>query len=254
MPISARMSLCCLLGLLAWSQTGCNMVPHQTLRLSQLRAQQLYAQNKSLAMEAGQASQRAQQLESQLSIANQRIGNLKQEREHYISLHGRNPLSDSLTRRFQALADRYPDFEFDPETGVSKFHSDILFSSGSDHLKTSAHPLLQEFAEIMNEGDARRLNILVVGHTDDQRIAKNATKAKHATNWHLSTNRANSVALSLGKFGIGQDRMGVAGYSMYQPLVANKDDESRQRNRRVEIFVLAPDAAVAGWESGGLRE
>ena len=50
-----------------------------------------------------------------------------------------------------------------------------------------------------------------------------------------------------------KDRMGVAGYSMFQPLVANKDDESRQRNRRVEIFVLAPDAAVAGWEPGGLQ-
>ena len=42
--------------------------------------------------------------------------------------------------------------------------------------------------------------------------------------------------------------MGAAGYSMYQPVVPNKDAPSRQKNRRVEIFVLAPDAAVAGWD------
>ncbi len=252
MPVPARLSLCCLLGLLAWSQTGCNMVPRQTLRLSQLRARQLYTQNKSLTVESGK-------LQSELNIANQRIANLNRERQHYISLRDQlhqqgSPLSNGLTQRFQALADRYPDFEFDPQTGVSKFHSDILFSSGSDQIKTSAQPILQEFAEIMNDGDARRLKVLVVGHTDDRRIAKRSTKTKHPTNWHLSTNRANAVALSLAKFGIQQDRMGVAGYSMYQPLVPNKDEKSRQRNRRVEIFVLAPDAVVAGWDPGGLRE
>jgi chemotaxis protein MotB len=30
--------------------------------------------------------------------------------------------------------------------------------------------------------------------------------------------------------------------------VPNKDDASRAKNRRVEIFVLAPDATVAGWD------
>jgi chemotaxis protein MotB len=48
--------------------------------------------------------------------------------------------------------------------------------------------------------------------------------------------------------------MGAAGYSMYQPVVANKDEKSRQQNRRVEIFVLAPDAVVAGWDKGSERK
>ena len=39
--------------------------------------------------------------------------------------------------------------------------------------------------------------------------------------------------------------MGVAGYSMFQPVAPNDSDESRQRNRRVEIYILAPDAQVA---------
>ncbi|MEZ6046161.1 MAG: OmpA family protein [Planctomycetaceae bacterium] len=159
-----------------------------------------------------------------------------------------NPLSDATSRRFQELAEKYKDFEFDPHTGVSKFHSDILFDSGSDRLKKDAMPLLSEFAAIMNDGDARNLNILVVGHTDDKNIVRSATKTHHPTNWHLSTNRANSVVLALSQGGVAETRMGAAGYSKYQPVMDNVDDGTRSKNRRVEIFVLAPDAIVAGWD------
>jgi chemotaxis protein MotB len=47
--------------------------------------------------------------------------------------------------------------------------------------------------------------------------------------------------------------MGVAGYSMHQPARPNTSDSARQENRRVEIFVLAPDAAVAGRDLPGTR-
>jgi chemotaxis protein MotB len=43
--------------------------------------------------------------------------------------------------------------------------------------------------------------------------------------------------------------MGVAGYNKYQPLVPNTNDSSRQQNRRVELFVLAPETAIAAAES-----
>jgi chemotaxis protein MotB len=83
---------------------------------------------------------------------------------------------------------------------------------------------------------------------------KAGTKSHHPTNWHLSTNRADSVVLELSRCGVKESRMGAAGYSMYQPVVANKDDGSRRQNRRVEIYVLAPDAVVAGWDPNLIRE
>lgn len=256
---------------LLFAQIGCSTVNPQQLRQAQLRSMQLYQQNKQLAAERDQYNQMAQTLASErnqlqqqvanlqqdLSIADQRLDNYANEsaelKQRYVSLLNQaknqtNPLSESATRRFEELSRKYPEFEFDPQTGVSKFHSDILFSSGSDQIAERGRQLLTEFASIMNDGDAQRLNILIVGHTDDQRIAKPSTKAKHPTNWHLSTNRANSVALILGKAGVKEARMGVAGYSMYQPVVPNKDAASRAKNRRVEIFVLAPDAVVAGWD------
>jgi len=261
MPISIRIFLLCLAGLLSASQTACNMVPQQAMRQSQHRAYALYRQNRSIAAQnqslQGDRQRLAQEnsaLQQRLQIADGRIDNLNAERsqlqQRYISMlnGGSNPLSSDATRRFQELAKKYPEFEFDPNTGVSKFNTDILFASGSAQIKGQAHPLLKDFAKIVNHKDAKQLNILVVGHTDDKPIARKGTKTRHATNWHLSTDRADSVVLALSKYGVREHRMGAAGYSKHQPLVANKGDKSRQRNRRVEIFVLAPDAAIASWD------
>ncbi|MEX2286588.1 MAG: OmpA family protein [Planctomycetaceae bacterium] len=249
MPVSARISLSCLVGFLLCGSTGC-VVPQQAYMQSQYRAVQLCQQNRALAMDRDN-------LRTQLSVANKRFDNLQADRSElqrrYINIlnqakNQKSPLSESTTRRLEELQSRYPMFEFDPQTGVSKFGSDILFNSGSADLKPEASPLLKEFASIMNDNDAKALNILVVGHTDDKPIAKEKTRSQHPTNWHLSTNRANSVLLELGKAGIKERRMGAAGYSMYQPVRPNKDDESRRHNRRVEIYVLSPDAVVAGWD------
>lgn len=269
MPTATRMCVLCLTGFTACGLLGCNLVPQGMLRQSQLRTRQLYAQNKSLAQEQEQANRMAQalasdkqRLQSELNIATQRLDNLNGERsqlqQRYASLlnrQGDSPLDSAATQRFQDLERKYPGFQFDPDTGVSKFHSDILFDLGSDAIKDSAKPLLSDFAEIMNEGSAKRLNILVVGHTDDIPIKKTATRSKHPTNWHLSTNRADAVVLGLNKFGLQENRMGAAGYSMHQPVVPNSDDKSRQQNRRVEIYVLAPDAVVAGgWDPSTSRD
>jgi chemotaxis protein MotB len=83
-----------------------------------------------------------------------------------------------------------------------------------------------------------------VGHTDDTPIKKANTKARHDTNWELSLHRGAQVVHALSKHGLQEARMGAAGYSMYQPVVANSSDANKQKNRRVEIFVLAPDATV----------
>lgn len=271
MPSIVRVCLLSAVCLFTISQSACQRGPSAQVRQSMYRSQQLYQQNSELAMQRDQFQQsanalqherdqlamRAQTLESNLNIANKRLDNLNAERsemqQRYVSLMKKakgqpSPLDGNTTRRFQELADKYPDFEFDPTTGVSKFHSDILFDSGSDVLKSSATEILAQFATIMNDGSAKRLNVLVVGHTDDKPISKAKTQRQHRTNWHLSTNRANSVVLSLSKYGVQQSRMGAAGYSMYQPVVPNQNDSARQKNRRVEIFVLAPDAVVAGWD------
>ena len=237
------------------------------------RASCLYDENQALctqlsdvqAMASGAESERQRlaaensQLASTLSIHEQRLANLQTERDQlhrqYKDLLAEltpegNPLPDGSTARFEELARKYPQFEFDPVTGVSKFGADLLFASGSDQIKKQAGGLLQEFARLMNEQDTRGFNVLVVGHTDDEAIRHPVLRDRHATNWELSTDRATQVVRALTKYGVAEDRMGAAGYSKFQPVVANSNDLNRSQNRRVEIFILAPSHdAVAGGAS-----
>jgi len=245
-------SICTITGMLLLS--GCHSVPNPYVRQAQLQARNQWQQNQRLLSENSNLQQQTAQLGSELHTANQRLANMNNEREElhnrYVSLlnQAKSPLGNDLTQKFQDLARLYPEFEFDPETGVSKFHSDILFDTGSDKLKGTSKKLLTDFAKLINDPAASQFHILVVGHTDDKPIKQSATMQKHPTNWHLSTNRANSVVMALSDAGVKDTRMGAAGYSMFQPVEPNVDDESRLRNRRVEIYVLAPEAAVAGWD------
>lgn len=262
MSVPARVSLVCISGLFLFGQAACNVVPYPVYRQSQLHAMHLYQQNQALAGENSGLQQQLADSQSQLGVAQQRLDNLKnglaQMQQNNLGLidrlkNSKNPLGRDTTRRLLDLSGKYKNFEFDPETGVSKFHSDILFDVGSDRVKPDGLQLLQEFASIMKQPDASKLKILVVGHTDDHRIAHDSTRRRHPTNWHLSTNRANSVVLLLTRNGIQPSRLGAAGYSRYQPVVANSNDRNRQLNRRVEIYVLAPDSAVAGRWSDRVR-
>lgn len=264
---SARIVVCVLAAAVCGLLTGCHSQHKRQLTHSQLYNQQMYLQNQqlaaeqfgargslqTLAAEKQQLEQQNQALKANLDLANQRIENMSSSnsqlsekyRDLLTSSTNTNPLNNDQIRKFEELRARYPEFEFDPQTGVSKFSTDLLFSSGSDEITPRSLEILREFSQIMNNGDAQHLNVLVVGHTDDQPIAK--ARVRHPTNWHLSTNRAVSVVLALKKAGIGDNRMEAAGYGEFQPLTPNTSDAARAKNRRVEIFILAPDANIAGF-------
>jgi chemotaxis protein MotB len=259
MSPAIRMLLMTGLGLLGCLQAGCNMVPRSQLSQAQNRTRQLYDQNRAMAAERNGLLAQIQSLQQQVAGINgrdetlqRRVDNLLAERNHLAS--AKNPLSDSTNRQFADLQKKYPGFEFDPQTGVSKFSNDILFDSGSDELRKDAAPLLADFCEILNNGEASQLNVLVAGHTDDRPVVKVSTKSKHPDNWYLSTHRSINVVHELARHGIKQSRMGVAGYASYQPRVPQKTDDARRQNRRVEIFVLAPGASTAGWDSGTIKK
>jgi chemotaxis protein MotB len=252
MSCAIRVLLAGGIGLLALSQTACNMVPSSQLALAQNRTRQLSEQNRALLAQQQALNQQIAGLSASKDTLQSRLDNLLAERNQ-LGAH-RNPLSDATNRQFADLEKRYPGFQFDPQTGVSKFSNDILFESGSDEIRADAAPLLQEFAGILNSGEAAELNVLVAGHTDDQPVKKASTKARHPDNWYLSAHRSIHVIHELHTYGIKNNRMGEAGYAEYQPRVARTSNEARRQNRRVEIFVLAPGASTAGWDPGTIRK
>lgn len=145
------------------------------------------------------------------------------------------PLPAALTEALRQLAAQYPDMlSFDERTGMLRFASDFTFDSGSAQLKAGTSAAISRLAQILNSGEARPFEVKVVGHTDNQPI--NRVRAEHPTNMHLSAHRAISVRDALVRDGVSANRMQVAGYGEFRPMVENGPRGAAQ-NRRVEIFL-----------------
>lgn len=102
----------------------------------------------------------------------------------------------------------------------------IHFDYDKADLKPDSKPQLEEIAKMLKADTA--LNVLVVGHTDNQ--------GELAYNVDLSKRRADSVIQALGKdYGIDTTRLGAYGDGMTAPVASNDTEEGRAENRRVEI-------------------
>jgi chemotaxis protein MotB len=254
----------CLLSLvgigLVLSTTGC-VVPKSRLAACQAyncelqrRNQQVCAQYETLRRQNQELANRTLDSDDLLSNYQKRMSEFQGERDQmqnsYASLldQGRsNPLPRDVRKKLEYFASRHPEFvEVDPDLGISKFKSDVLFPSGEAVLYPESEAVLREFASIFQEGSGKPLRIMVVGHTDRHPIKKDQTRSLHETNWHLSSHRAIAVEQYLEKAGIRPDRMGVVGYGPYQALDSGNSAGALAKNRRVEIFVLAPDTPVVG--------
>ena len=148
---------------------------------------------------------------------------------------GVGPLPAELNRALADLAAQYPDvLTFDARTGMLRFSSDFTFDSGSVAIKPAAKTLVDRLAGILNQPVAQQFEVKVVGHTDNVPIRRVA--AQHPTNMYLSAHRAISVRDALVSDGVAANRMQVAGYGEYRPVVANGANGAAA-NRRVEIFL-----------------
>jgi chemotaxis protein MotB len=149
------------------------------------------------------------------------------------------PLPRELSNALKQFAERHPGLvTYDESRGVLKFTSDLVFDLGSADVKPEVVPALQEFAKIMELPDASNFDAVIVGHTDNVRIGKPETRAKHPTNWHLSVHRSISVLNILENAGVAPTRMGVMGYGEFRPIADNTTAENRAKNRRVEIYIV----------------
>lgn len=149
------------------------------------------------------------------------------------------PLPPETEEALTSLAMAHEDvLSFDRTTGMLRFASDMTFGSGSVTLSEAALKTVSDIASILNDDDALMIGAQVIGHTDNVRIGKPATRQAHPTNVHLSVHRAIAVRDALVKSGINPARVGVGGYGEYRPIVEN-GRRGAAENRRVEIF-LAP--------------
>jgi chemotaxis protein MotB len=246
--------------------SGCAVVPSSQWRAMKAQNTTLTQQNQALLAQLDsvevharntedkliRAEQDLALLEEQLGFDRKQLANYRNERQHlhqqFQDLLGRRSMLDpGISRRLAELSKRYPSLEFDPQTGISKLDTDILFDFGTSELKPGAEKVLSELVDLLKQPEAQDLRIMVVGHTDDKKVAKKPARDMYRNNFHLSTERALAVSEVLTQLGLPEERMGVAGFGAHQPIAPNITSTDRQKNRRVELFVLAPSVPVVGW-------
>jgi len=158
----------------------------------------------------------------------------------------RTVLPEPLDTALKQFAAQYPSMvEYDAQHGMVKWKADLVFPLGSAVVMDSAKEALAGFAKIVDSPDAAEFDVIVVGHTDNVPIKRDATRQLHPTNWHLSAHRAIAVSDMLQEDGMDPTRVGVMGYGEFRPLVSNDSEENRSMNRRVAIYIVPKESIVS---------
>lgn len=102
----------------------------------------------------------------------------------------------------------------------------IYFDTGKSEVKSESQAALQEVAKLLSNDPS--LKLLVVGHTD--------SVGQLEANMKLSQARAEAVVQALTKsHGVAATRMKAYGAGPIAPVVTNRTEEGRAKNRRVEL-------------------
>ncbi|NIA00112.1 OmpA family protein [Massilia sp. CCM 8734] len=105
----------------------------------------------------------------------------------------------------------------------------INFDTDKAAIRPDGKPAVDEIAALLKKETA--LHLSVEGHTDNV-----GDKARNKT---LSRERAQAVVQALVSDGIDGTRLSSAGHGSDKPLTNNNSDESRAKNRRVELVKVA---------------
>ena len=192
------------------------------------------------------STQKAQQLETQLGDISKNMSATKDELE---KLRAQKAEAD---KRMAAIEDIQKQFAKMIDTGqlrvtarhgelVLSLPSEVLFPSGSAELSKTGEYAVVEVGAVLKKFPDRRF--LVVGHTDNQDIAKpkpgaTAPAATFIDNWQLSTERALTVTRVLVTAGMDPKGVIAAGVGDHDPVASNATPDGRAKNRRIEIALL----------------
>jgi type VI secretion system protein ImpK len=105
------------------------------------------------------------------------------------------------------------------------------FPSGSATVKKDYRPMLDKITRELENENTR---IVVIGHTDNQKIK---FSARFKSNWHLSMARAENVASVLNFQGALGGRISFEGMSDKDPIATNDTKAGRALNRRIDIHI-----------------
>lgn len=131
---------------------------------------------------------------------------------------------------------RFVEVERKDHATIITVDSSILFDLRSANVRREAWPTLDEVAKYLARVDDRWM--LVAGHTDD---LPTRTR-RYPSNWELSALRAVNVVKYLSNLEtLDESNLIAAGFGEHHPIASNKTEEGREKNRRIEVFLLKED-------------
>lgn len=134
----------------------------------------------------------------------------------------------------------------DGRIGIS---GNVLFALNSDQLQPEGRALLKSLAAPLSAYLGARDEILMVsGFTDDQQVREG--NRRFADNLELSAQRALTVTRALIEAGLPPASIFSAAFGSQQPVASNATEESRAKNRRVEIAPVPRVSTGAGAGAG----
>jgi outer membrane protein OmpA-like peptidoglycan-associated protein len=105
--------------------------------------------------------------------------------------------------------------------------NDISFASGKSDIQPRLKPILDQFAQGVNQQGS--MEVKIVGHTD--------TTGSDAINNPLSVRRAESARDYLVSRGVASSRISTEGRGSREPIADNATEAGRARNRRIDIYL-----------------
>lgn len=108
-----------------------------------------------------------------------------------------------------------------------------LFYSGSAEVRPDARRLAVTISNMLVSDPPRQ--IVVAGHTDNVPISNEEFRS----NWDLSSERAiNFLKILLENEQLNPSHLSATSYGEYHPVASNETSEGREKNRRVEVYIL----------------
>jgi chemotaxis protein MotB len=142
------------------------------------------------------------------------------------------PKDPALVRAGERLRLQGLDSRLEKRGLVISLPQAILFSSGEDHVSTSALPIVSQVAEVLNSVPNK---VALVGHADSVPIHNR----RFRNNWELSAARSmNLLEVLTKRYGVPESRLSVESYGSNDPRDSNDTAAGRAENRRVDILLL----------------
>ncbi len=120
------------------------------------------------------------------------------------------------------------------DVGVQlRMHNGLIFKPGSAELSETADIILEDVVFMLSEYN---MYLVVRGHATPDEV-----KPPYPSVWELSGARAASVVRYLTDKGVKPTRMRAVAYGDTRPFKPGVDEESKELNRRVELFFHRPE-------------